>query len=57
MTELLELNLNAVKQEIPTANPAWKIRFGVSNDYNSRPGEGFKKLDTSYFTRMVLDWQ
>ena len=43
--------------EIPTANPAWKIRFGVSNDYNSRPGEGFKKLDTSYFTRMVLDWQ
>ena len=43
--------------EIPTANPAWKIRFGVNNDYNSRPAEGLKKLDTGYFTRLVLDWQ
>ncbi len=43
--------------EIPTANPAWKLRVGINNDYNSRPGAGLKKLDTGYFTRLVLDWQ
>ena len=43
--------------EIPTANPHWKLRFGVNNDYNSEPGVGLKKLDTGYFTRLVLDWQ
>ena len=43
--------------EIPTANPAWKLRIGVNNDYNSEPGAGLKKLDTGYFTRLVLDWQ
>ena len=43
--------------EIPTANPNWKLRLGVNNDYNSRPGTGLKKLDTGYFTRLVLDWQ
>jgi uncharacterized protein DUF481 len=43
--------------ELPLANPAWKMRFGLSNDYTSQPGTGIKKLDTSYFTRMVLDWK
>jgi hypothetical protein len=43
--------------EIPLADPAWKLRLGVSNDYNSRPGRGIKRLDTTYFTRLLLDWQ
>ncbi|HWZ95668.1 MAG TPA: DUF481 domain-containing protein [Opitutaceae bacterium] len=43
--------------EIPLADPAWKLRLGVSNDYNSRPGPGIKRLDTTYFTRLLLDWQ
>jgi hypothetical protein len=43
--------------EIPLADPAWKLRLGVSNDYNSRPGTGIKRLDTTYFTRLLLDWQ
>ncbi len=43
--------------EIPLANPSWKIRFGVSNDYNSEPGRGVEKMDTSYFTRLVLNWR
>ncbi|HWA08668.1 MAG TPA: DUF481 domain-containing protein [Opitutaceae bacterium] len=43
--------------EIPLENPAWKLRVGVSNDYNSQPGKGVERLDTSYFTRLVLDWQ
>jgi hypothetical protein len=43
--------------QIPLAHPAWKLRLGVSNDYNSQPPAGFEKLDTSYFTRLVLSWQ
>jgi putative salt-induced outer membrane protein YdiY len=43
--------------ELPLANPSWKLRMGVSNDYNSQPGAGLDKLDTSYFTRLVLNWK
>jgi hypothetical protein len=43
--------------EIPLAAPSWKLRLGVSNDYNSQPGRGVEKLDTAYFTRFVLNWQ
>ncbi len=43
--------------EVPLADPFWKLRVGVSNDYNSRPAIGLKKLDTSYFTQLVLIWQ
>jgi hypothetical protein len=42
--------------EIPLTNPAWKLRMGVSNDYTSKPGPGVESLDTSYFTRFVLNW-
>ncbi len=43
--------------EVPLAAPSWKLRMGVSNDYNSMPGRGVEKLDTAYFTRLVLTWQ
>ena len=43
--------------EMPLLNPAWKLRMGISNDYNSQPGIGISKLDTSYFTRLILSWQ
>lgn len=43
--------------EIPLAAPSWKLRLGVSNDYNSQPGVGIEKMDTSYFTRLVLSWK
>jgi hypothetical protein len=43
--------------ELPLTNPAWKLRLGVENDYNSKPGPGIKRLDTEYFTRLVLDWE
>ncbi len=43
--------------EIPLADPKWKVRLGLSNDYNSRPSIGFDKLDTTYFTRLVLNWK
>lgn len=43
--------------EIPLTNPRWKLRFGLANDYNSEPGAGVEELDTSYFTRLVLNWK
>jgi putative salt-induced outer membrane protein YdiY len=43
--------------QIPLANPAWKLRMGVSNEYDSVPAAGFKRLDTTYYTRLILDWQ
>ena len=43
--------------ELPLANPSWKLRLGVNNDYNSKPGRGVDKLDTGYFTRLVLNWK
>ncbi len=43
--------------QVPLAHPAWKLRLGVSNDYNSTPPAGVEKLDTSYFTRFVLNWR
>ena len=43
--------------EMPFVTPVWKLRIGVSNDYNSKPGKGVDKMDTSYFTRLVLNWR
>jgi hypothetical protein len=43
--------------EVPLANPAWKLRLGVSNDYISKPVPGFQRLDTTYFTRLLLNWK
>lgn len=43
--------------ELPLANPAWKLRLGILNDYTSQPPRGLEKLDTSYFTRLVLNWK
>ncbi len=35
----------------------WKVRLGVSNDYSSKPVKGLKRLDTTYFARLVLSWR
>lgn len=43
--------------ELPLVAPFWKIRLGVSNDYNAQPGPGIERLDTMYFTRLVLTWK
>ena len=43
--------------ELPLTNPNWKLRMGLANDYNSKPGKGVDKLDTGYFTRLVLNWR
>ena len=43
--------------EVPLASPNWKLRMGISHDYNSKPGTGVDRLDTVYFTRLVLRWE
>jgi hypothetical protein len=43
--------------EIPLADPHWKLHMGVSNNYSNRPGAGIKRLDTTYYTRLLVDWQ
>lgn len=40
--------------ELPLKAAQWKLRLGISNDYNSKPTPGVDKLDTTYFTRFVL---
>lgn len=42
--------------EMPISASLWKLRIGLSNDYNSRPGVGVEKMDTTYYTRLVLNW-
>mgnify|MGYP001606808676 CR=1 FL=1 len=43
--------------KMPLVNPAWKLRVGFANDYHSLSGKGVEKMDTSYFTRLVLNWR
>ncbi|ADH86791.1 DUF481 domain-containing protein [Desulfurivibrio alkaliphilus] len=34
----------------------WKLRMGVRNDYNNQPVVE-ERLDTTYYTRLVVSWQ
>lgn len=38
------------------ASDFWVMRFGLTNHYNSNPGPSRDKLDTTYFTRLILTW-
>jgi Protein of unknown function, DUF481 len=42
--------------QIPLKNPAWKLRLGLANNYISQPPAGIKRLDSTYYTRLILDW-
>lgn len=35
----------------------WKLQVGINNQYDSEPAEGKEKLDTTYFGRLVLQWE
>ncbi|HZZ19991.1 MAG TPA: DUF481 domain-containing protein [Opitutaceae bacterium] len=41
---------------VPIDKSLWKLSMGVTNNYNSRPVAGVDRLDTLYFTRLVLAW-
>lgn len=35
----------------------WKLRMGVNNDYQSQPAGNAPKLDTTYFSALILNWK
>jgi hypothetical protein len=39
------------------AGDFWKLRMGVNNDYQSQPAGNATKLDTTYFTALILNWK
>lgn len=39
------------------AGDFWKLRMGVNNDYQSTPAGKAPKLDTTYFTALLLNWK
>lgn len=43
--------------ELPLGASEWKLKFGVANDYNAKPPAGIERLDTTYFTSLLLSFQ
>ena len=43
--------------ELPITASLWKLKTGVSNDYTSIPQPGVDRLDTLYFTSLILNWK
>lgn len=44
--------------DIPLAfSDFWKLRVGLSNDYNSEPSGERERMDTTYFLSLLLTWQ
>jgi hypothetical protein len=43
--------------EMPLAASMWKLKTGISNDYTSIPQPGIDRLDTLYFTSLILNWK
>lgn len=35
----------------------WKLRVGLKNDYNSQPAGDKDRLDTTYYSNLVVDWE
>jgi hypothetical protein len=43
--------------EMPISASLWKLKTGVMNDYTSIPQPGVDRLDTLYFTSLILNWE
>lgn len=43
--------------EMPITASLWKLKTGISNDYQSKPQPGIERLDTLYFTSLILSWE
>ncbi len=42
--------------ELPLTAALWKLKLGFANDYQSIPPAGVERLDTTYFTSLILNW-
>jgi hypothetical protein len=43
--------------EMPITASLWKLKTGVMNDYTAIPQPGINRLDTLYFTSLILNWE
>lgn len=43
--------------EMPITASLWKLKTGITNDYTSVPQPGIERLDTLYFTSLILNWE
>lgn len=43
--------------EMPLTASLWKLKTGIINDYTSKPQPGIDRLDTLYFTSLILNWE
>ncbi len=43
--------------EMPITASLWKLKTGISNDFTSIPQPGVERLDTLYFTSLILNWK
>lgn len=43
--------------EMPITASLWKLKMGITNDYTSIPQPGIERLDTLYFTSLILNWK
>lgn len=44
--------------EVPiSSTEAWKLRFGVRNEYDNEPLLGIKSLDTTVYSALVYNWE
>jgi hypothetical protein len=43
--------------EMPITASLWKLKTGIMNDYTSIPQPGIERLDTLYFTSLILNWE
>jgi hypothetical protein len=43
--------------EMPINASQWKLKVGLTNDYTSKPQPGIDRLDTLYFTSLILNWK
>jgi hypothetical protein len=43
--------------EMPITASLWKLKTGVSNEYTSVTQPGVERLDTLYFTSLILNWK
>jgi hypothetical protein len=42
---------------VPITASMWKLKLGLTNDYQSVPAPGVEKFDTLYYTSLILNWK
>lgn len=55
-TEELRLVVNTAAEVPLTPGQQWKLRLGVTHEFDDQPVEGVENLDTTYFLNLVYDW-